>query len=40
MLRIDSLNKIVLIGKESQIVHIILRKNEKININKSYITYA
>ena len=40
MSRIDSLNKIVLIGKESQIVHIILRKNEKININKSYITYA
>ena len=40
MSKIDSLNKIVLIGKESQIIHIILKKNEKININKSYITYA
>ena len=40
MSKIDSINKIVLIGKESQIIHIILKKNEKININKSYITYA
>ena len=37
---VDSLNKIVLIGKESQIMHIILKKNEKINVNKSFITYA
>ena len=37
---VDSLNKIVLIGKESQIVHIILKKNDKININKNFITYA
>jgi hypothetical protein len=40
MSALDSLNKITLIGKESQIAHIILKKNEKININKSYITYA
>ena len=40
MSKIDSINKIVLIGKESQIIPIILKKNEKININKSYITYA
>ena len=40
MSALDSLNKITLIGKESQIVHIILKKNEKININKSYISYA
>ena len=37
---VDSLNKIVLIGKESQIVHIILKKNDKINVNKNFITYA
>ena len=36
----EALNKIIIIGKESQIVHIILKKNEKINVNKSYITYA
>ena len=36
----ESLNKIMIIGKESQIVHIILKKNEKINVNKSFITYA
>ena len=40
MSSLESVNKIALIGKESQIVHIILKKNEKININKSYITYA
>ena len=40
MSNLDSLNKIVLLGKESQIMHIILKKNEKININKSYIIYA
>ena len=40
MSNVDSLNKIVLIGKESQIMHIILKKNEKINVNKSFITYA
>ena len=40
MSKIDSLNKIVLIGKESQIVHIILKKNDKINVNKNFITYA
>ena len=37
---IDLLNKINIIGKDSQIVHIILKKNDKINVNKSYITYA
>jgi uncharacterized protein (AIM24 family) len=37
---VDYLNKIVLIGKESQIVHIILKKNDKINVNKNFITYA
>ena len=36
----EALNKIIIIGKESQIVHIILKKNEKINVNKSFITYA
>lgn len=36
----EALNKIKIIGKESQIVHIILKKNEKINVNKNFITYA
>ena len=36
----EALNIIIIIGKESQIVHIILKKNEKINVNKSFITYA
>ena len=36
----ESLDKIIIIGKESQIVHIILKKNDKINVNKSFITYA
>ena len=36
----EALNKIIIIGKESQIVHIILKKNEKINVNKNFITYA
>lgn len=40
MSNLDSLNKITIIGKESQIIHIILKKNEKINLNKSYISYA
>ena len=33
-------DKINIIGKESQIIHIILEKNKKININKNYIIYA
>ena len=40
MSSLESFDKITLIGKESQIAHIILKKNEKININKSYVTYA
>ena len=36
----ESLDKIIIIGKESQIVHIILKKNDKINVNKSFIAYA
>ena len=31
---------IKIIGTESQTIHIILKKNEKININKNYILYA
>ena len=31
---------IKIIGGESQTIHIILKKNEKININKNYILYA
>ena len=33
-------NTIKIIGTESQIINIILKKNEKININKNYIIYA
>ena len=40
MADIDLLNKINIIGNDSQILHIILKKNDKININKSFITYA
>ena len=40
MAEIDLLNKINIIGNDSQIIHIILKKNDKINVNKSYITYA
>ena len=40
MADIDILNKINIIGNDSQIIHIILKKNEKINVNKSYIAYA
>ena len=37
---IDVPNSIKIIGSESQTIHIILKKNEKININKNYILYA
>lgn len=33
-------NTIKIIGNDSQTIHIILKKNEKININKNYILYA
>ena len=33
-------NTIKIIGMESQTIHIILKRNEKININKNYILYA
>jgi hypothetical protein len=33
-------NTIKIIGTESQIINIVLKKNEKININKNYIIYA
>ena len=33
-------NSVKIIGTESQTIHIILKKNEKININKNYILYA
>ena len=33
-------NIIKIIGNDSQTIHIILKKNEKININKNYILYA
>ena len=33
-------NAIKIIGTESQTIHIILKRNEKININKNYILYA
>ena len=31
---------IKIIGTESQTIHVILKRNEKININKNYILYA
>ena len=33
-------NTIKIIGTESQVINIVLKKNEKININKNYIIYA
>ena len=33
-------NSVKIIGTEAQTIHIILKKNEKININKNYILYA
>ena len=36
----DLTSTIKIIGIESQTIHIILKKNEKININKNYILYA
>ena len=33
-------NLIKIIGNESQIMHIILKRNEKININKNFVLYA
>ena len=36
----DVVNSIKIIGTESQIIHIILKRNEKININKKFVLYA
>ena len=36
----DVKNSIKIIGTESQIIHIILKRNEKININKNFVLYA
>ena len=33
-------NMIKIIGTESQTIHVILKRNEKININKHYIVYS
>ena len=40
MADIDIANSINIIGNESQTIHVTLKKNEKININKNYILYA
>lgn len=40
MVDYEMTNTIKIIGSESQTIHIILKKNEKININKNYILYA
>ena len=40
MADIDISNTINIIGEDSQTIHIILKRNEKININKNYILYA
>ena len=37
MADIDIANSINIIGNESQTIHVTLKKNEKININKNYI---
>ena len=36
----DLTSPVKIIGTGSQTIHIILKKNEKININKNYILYA
>ena len=40
MVDYEMTSSIKIIGTESQIIHIILKRNEKININKNYILYA
>jgi len=40
MADLDISNTINIIGEDSQTIHIILKRNEKININKNYILYA
>ena len=37
---LDVFNTINITGNDSQTIHIILKKNEKINVNKNYILYA
>ena len=40
MADLEVANTIRIIGTESQTINIILKKNEKINVNKNYILYA
>ena len=37
---LDVFNTINITGSDSQTIHIILKRNEKINVNKNYITYS
>lgn len=37
---LEVFNKIDIIGNDSQTIHIILKRNEKINVNKNYISYS
>ena len=37
---LDVFNTINITGSDSQTIHIILKRNEKINVNKNYISYS